>query len=334
MAGAKLPKVGLIGTGGTISSLGRDPFDVQDYVSLGRILDAAGVLARFPEIAEIAEIVPVAFPPVPSTEIGFPEWRRLVAEIDCLSADPEIAGIVILHGTASLEETAYALNLTCKSDRTVVLTGAQRPASGLATDGPANIVAAIRTALAPEAKGLGVLVCLNEEIQAAREVTKTSTWRLQTFWTPDFGVLGHADAHGVAIYRRPARRAAPDTEFDVRGLDALPRVDISYAHAGADGTAVRAFAAAGAKGIVSAGFAPGMAPPLEHAALVEASAGGILVVQSTRAGSGRVAELTRLTDAGILAADNLNPQKARVLLSLALSVTADKAEIARMFAEY
>ncbi|MFK7944256.1 MAG: asparaginase, partial [Paracoccaceae bacterium] len=221
-----------------------------------------------------------------------------------------------------------------KANVPVVITGAQRPATGLSTDGAANMAAAVRVALSPEARGMGVLLVLNEEIQAAREVTKTSTWRLQTFRTPDFGVLGHADADKVQVYRKPVRRHAPDTEFDVRTLETLPRVDISYSYAGADGTAVRAFVEAGAKGIVSAGLAPGMAPPAEHAALAEASATGVAVVQSTRAGSGRVVALTRLRDAGIVAADNLNPQKARILLSLALTITKDPAEITRIFETY
>ena len=169
----------------------------------------------------------------------------------------------------------------------MVLVGAQRPSSALSTDAGLNLVNAIRVAASPEARGMGVLVVLNDEIQAAREVTKTSTLRLQTFRTADFGVLGHADGDAVAFYRRPLRRCAPDTEFDIRALDALPRVDIAYAYAGGDGTAVRAFIAAGAKGIVSAGFAPGFAPPGDFEALKEAVAQGVVVVQSTRAGSGR-----------------------------------------------
>lgn len=328
-------KVAIIGTGGTISSLGRDTFDVQDYITLGKMNDAAGMIAYFPEVSELADLIPVAFPPVPSTQIASPEWLHIVRQIDRLAAEhPDLAGVVILHGTATMEETAYALNLTVKVDLPIVITGAQRPATGLSTDGAANMAAAIRTVLCPEASGLGVLLVVNEEIQAARDVTKTSTWRLQTFRTPDFGVLGHADADQVAIYRKPARRHMPDTEFDVRGLEALPRVDISYSYAGADGTAVRAFVKAGAKGIVSAGFAPGMAPPKEHAALAEAAKAGIAMVQSTRAGSGRVVGLTRLREAGIIPADNLNPQKARILLSLALTVTEDPTQIERIFATY
>ena len=325
-------KVALIGTGGTISSLGQDGFDVQDYSRHGMILDSAGMLDRFPRLSELAEIVPLEFPPVLSTRIGFAEWKRLAAEIDRLSRDPDMAGVVILHGTASMEETAYALDLGLTTDLPVAITGAQRPASAIASDAEANMVAAIRTVLSPQAKGLGVLLVLNEEIQAARDVTKTSVWRLQTFRTPDFGVLGHADAHGVEIYRHPVRAHTTATPFDLLTLEALPRVDISYCHTGADGTAVRAFVTAGASGIVSAGFAPGMTTPAEHEALAEAVKAGVVVVQSSRAGSGRVAELSGLRKAGILTADTLNPQKARILLSFALSATDDPAEIARIFA--
>ena len=175
---------------------------------------------------------------------------------------------------------------------------------------------------------------LNDEIQAAREVTKTSNWRMQTFRTPDFGILGHADADRIAYYRRPERRHMPDTEFDIAGLEALPRVDIAYAYAGSDGSAMRAFIAAGARGLVSAGFAPGMPPAADLAAMAEAVRQGIVVVQSSRAGSGRIHRSKKLADAGVLAADNLNPQKARLLLALALTRTSDPAEIARIFATY
>jgi L-asparaginase len=190
------------------------------------------------------------------------DWRALVKLCDQLVAEhADLTGIVIGHGTATLEETAYMLNLTLKVRVPVVLVGAQRPSSALSTDAGMNLANAIRVAASPEARGMDVLVVLNDEIHAAREVTETATLHLRTFRTPDFGVLGHADGDGVAFYRQPVRRRMPDTEFDIRTLEALPRVDIAYAYAGGDGTAVRAFVAAGAQGIVSAGFAPGMAPP-------------------------------------------------------------------------
>lgn len=329
------PKVAFIGTGGTIASLGRGPLDLQDYGAAGNVLHADELLARWPEVKLVADIVPVRYRNVPSPAIAYPDWKELVALCARLVQDhPDLAGIVIGHGTATLEETAYFLNLTVKVPVPVVLVGAQRPSSALSSDAGLNLVNAIRTAASPEARGMGVLVMLNDEIHAAREVTKTSTLRLQTFRTPDFGVLGHADGDAIVFYRRPVRRHAPDAEFDISKLDALPRVDIAYAYAGGDGTAVRAFVAAGARGIVSAGFAPGFVPPGDFAALSEAAAGGVIVVQSTRAGSGRTHRGQRLAKAGFLIADNLNPQKARILLSLALTVTSDPEEIMRIFRTY
>ncbi len=329
------PKVAFIGTGGTIASIGVGPLDLQNYGATGKVMHADEIVGRWPETALAAEVLPVRYRNIPSTAIDFADWKALVLLCERLVDEhKDLAGIVIGHGTATLEETAYIPNLALKVDVPVVLVGAQRPSSALSTDAGLNLVNAIRVAASPEARGMGVLVVLNDEIQAARDVTKTATLRLQTFRTADFGVLGHADGDAVVFYRRPLRRCYPDTEFDVRALETLPRVDIAYAYAGGDGTAVRAFAAAGAKGIVSAGFAPGFTPPGEFEALKEAAARGVVVVQSTRAGSGRTFRGTRLADAGFLIADNLIPQKARILLSLALTVTRDPEQIARIFRTY
>jgi L-asparaginase len=329
------PKVAFIGTGGTIASLGRGPLDLQDYGVAGNVMHADEILARWPETDLVADVMAVRYRNIVSPAIGFVEWKALAGLCRQIMIDhPDLAGIVIGHGTATLEETAYFLNLTVKVEVPVVLVGSQRPSSALSSDAGINLVNAIRVAASPEARGMGVLVVLNDEIHAAREVTKTSTMRVQTFRTPDFGVLGHADGDAIAFYRRPIRRHAPDTEFDVSAIEALPRVDISYSYAGGDGVAVRAFIAAGARGIVAAGFAPGFCPPGEIAALTEAAGQGIIVVQSTRAGSGRTFRGTKLRQAGFLIADNLNPQKARILLALALTVTSDPDEIMRMFRTY
>ena len=328
-------KVAFIGTGGTISSMGRDPLDILDYTATDRRLEAGAILDAVPELRSVAEVIPVPFRAVPSPAIGFREWRDLVLLCERLAGGhPDLAGIVIGHGTATLEETAYALSLTLTVDVPVVLVGSQRPMSALSTDAKLNLVAAVRTAAAPESRGRGVLVVLNDEIQAAREVTKTSVARLQTFRTPDFGVLGHVDGDSVRYYRRSERAHAPGTPFDVRALRTLPRVDVAYAYADADGTAVRAFRDAGARGLVAAGLAPGMVPPGEADALAEAAAAGIIVVMSTRAGSGVVPLTTRLAQRGILSADNLTPQKARILLGLALAVTDEPGAVARIFATY
>ncbi len=329
------PHVAIIGTGGTIASLGTGPLDLQDYGANETMMHADELVARFPAVHDVAEILPVRFEAIPSPNVFFREWKALVLRIEALvHAHPTLAGIVVTHGTATLEETAYFLNLTLHVDLPVVLVGSQRPASALSTDAGMNLFNAVRTAAAPASRGLGVLVVLNDEIHAAREVTKTSTYRLHTFRTPDFGVLGHTDGDAIAYYRRPIRRRAPDTEFDIRTLEVLPRVDIAYAYAGSDGTAVRAFIAAGAQGIVSAGFAPGFCGPGDLEPLAEAVRQGILVVQSTRAGSGRTFQNTRLARHGVLIADNLNPQKARLLLALGLTLTREPAEITRMFTEY
>jgi L-asparaginase len=329
------PKVAFIGTGGTIASLGKGPLDILDYGANETVMHADEIIRRVPELALVADILPVPFRNVPSHYIYFQDWRELVLLCERLVREhDDLAGIVIGHGTSSLEETAWFLNLTLTVPVPVVLVGAQRPAGALSTDANMNLLNAMRVAASPAARGMGVLVMLNDEIHAAREVTKTSTFRLQTFRSPDFGALGHADGDEVAFYRRPLRRSAPETEFDVRALDALPRVDIAYAYTGSDGAAVRAFLDAGAQGIVSAGFAPGFPGVAEEILLREAVANGVVVVQSTRAGSGRTFAGTRARKNGFLIADNLNPQKARLLLALALTVTREAAEITRIFTTY
>jgi L-asparaginase len=333
--GMSKAKVAFIGTGGTIASLGRGPLELQDYGTGGTVMHADEILARWPETALVADVMAVKYRNIVSPAIDFSDWKALALLCKQLVHDhPDLAGIVIGHGTATLEETAYFLNLTVKVSIPVVIVGSQRPSSALSSDAGMNLVNAIRVAASPDARDMGVLVVLNDEIHAAREVTKTSTLRLQTFRTPDFGVLGHADGDAVEFYRRPIRRHAPDTEFDISAIETLPRVDISYSYAGGDGVAVRAFMAAGAQGIIAAGFAPGFCPPGEIEALTDAAAQGIVVVQSTRAGSGRTFRGSKLKQAGFLIADNLNPQKARILLALALTVTNDPDTIMRIFRTY
>lgn len=330
------PKVAVIGTGGTITSLSAiGPLDLLEYTAGGRMLEADELVEYFPQVRDFADIVPVRFRAVPSSSIAFPDWKAIVLAADQVVArHPDLAGIVVLHGTATLEETAYALNLTAKVAAPIVLVGSQRPAGALSSDAGLNFLSAVRVAASEQARGLGVLVCLNDEVQAAREVTKTSTSRLQTFRTPDFGILGQVDCDALSFYRRPLRRAAPDTEFDIRALDALPRVDIAYSYAGEDGTAVRAFVQAGAQGIVVAAFPGGILSPPQAQACAEAVAAGVVVVLSTRAGSGRAMVNSALRAAGFIPADNLNAQKARILLSLCLTKTNEPEQIARYFATY
>lgn len=333
---AKKPKIALISTGGTITSMSTvGELDVFEYSSTGLRLDANQMLEKFHHCKTVADVIAVPFDTLLSTAVSFPEWKRLAQTITDLQVQhPDLSGVVILHGTSSMEETAYALSLTLKTDLPVVLTGAQRPASALSSDAGLNIFNAVRIASAPEAREMGVLISLNDEIHAAREVTKNSNGRLQTFISPDFGALGHADGDRVVFYRKPMRRHNPSTEFDILSMDTLPRVDIAYSYAGDDGVAIKAFMQAGAKGIVAAAFAPGLLNPQEDVAMRDAIQRGVKVVISSRAGSGRTFAPSKSRAAGYIQAENLNPQKARILLALALTVTEDRDQIQRIFEQY
>src|SRR5438552_4448443 len=330
-----LPRIAVIGTGGTISSLGAGSLDVLDYPEFGQKLTSEALLDRFPESRQVAEPVPITFRQVGSTAIGPKDWLELRALLHRTAGeDPGLAGFVIPHGTATLEETAFFLNLTLGIRQPVVLVGAQRPASALGTDAGMNLVNALRVAGSTLAHGKGVLVVLNDEIHAARDVVKTSTYRVQTFRSLDFGALGHVDGDGVHFYRSPSRKHMPDTPFAALDLAALPRVDIVYSYAGADGALVDAAVAAGARGIVSAGFAPGSPTPEQRAAFERAAKSGVIVVQCSRAASGRVAPRRRLRESGIVAGEDLSPPKARILLMLMLTTTSDIAEIQTAFQTY
>jgi len=331
-------RVAIIGTGGTIASKGQHPLELLNYIDHADIYTASELVEATPTLSETVSPVIVPFSAVASQDIEPSDWLRLAKLINSLDGD-DVSGIVVTHGTATLEETAWFLNLTVKTRKPVVVVGAQRPHTGLSTDAHLNLVNAARLAACPDAVGLGVLVCLNDEIHAAREVTKTSTMRLHTFRSPDFGILGQVDHDGINIYRQPIRRHAPDTEFDIHNITELPRVDIVYSYAGADETTVNAFIAAGTKAIIVAGFAPGLVTRSMQNSLTRAAQQGIYIVQSSRAGSGRVTPLKTKHAPGTIMADNLNPQKARILTMLALigaerSTDRREAEIEKIFKTY
>jgi L-asparaginase len=329
-----LPRIAVIGTGGTISSLGANSLDVLDYPDFGQKLTSEGLIDRFPETRLVAEPVPVTFRQVGSTAIGPADWVELRDTIHRIAReDPGIAGFAIPHGTATLEETAFFLNLTLGVSQPVVLVGAQRPASALGTDAGMNLVNALRVAGCADSRGMGVLVVMNDEIHPARDVVKTSTYRVQTFRSLDYGALGHVDGDGPHFYRAPLTAHMPDTLFAGREIAALPRVDIIYSYAGADGDLVEAAVSSGAKGLVSAGFAPGTPSPGQQAAFLQAAKSGIIVVQCSRA-TGRIAPRRRLRETGIVAGEDLTPQKARILLALMLTTTRDIAEIQKAFQSY
>src|SRR4051794_21795676 len=329
-----LPRIAVIGTGGTISSLGAGSLDVLDYPDFGQKLTSEALIDRFPETRLVADPRPITFRQVGSTAIGPSDWLELRALIHrTAQEDPSIAGFVIPHGTATLEETAFFLNLTLATPHPVVLVGAQRPASALGTDAGMNLVNALRVAGCREARGMGVLVVLNDEIHPARDVVKTSTYRVQTFRSLDYGALGHVDGDGPHFYRVPLKAHMPDTPFAGREIASLPRVDVIYSYAGADGDLVDAAVKAGGQGLISAGFAPGTPSPAQQAAFLEAAKSGVVVVQCSRA-TGRIAPRRRLRETGVVAGDDLSPQKARILLALMLLSTTEIGEIQRAFQSY
>ncbi len=330
------PRIAIIGTGGTISGVGRDRLDFYEYGTSGRFMHVEELIASVPELPSVADVLPIRYKNVGSGDIGPTDWLALLRIIHTTAAaDPSVDGFVVTHGTATLEETAYFLNLAVKTPKPVIVVGAMRPSSALGTDSGVNLLNAARVAGSTGAVGKGVLVVLNDEINAARDVAKTSNYRVQTFVSRDFGILGYADPDAVTFYRAPLRRSAPDTEFDVADLTELPRVDIVPAYAGADAALVEAAVAAGAKGIVSAGFPSGSPSPAQKEALKKAAKAGVIVVQSSRSGSGRVIDnQVALRDAGFIAADSLTPQKSRILLMMALTRTSDPGEIRRIFTEY
>src|SRR5216110_2684931 len=332
---SSLPRIAVIGTGGTISSLGAGSLDVLDYPEFGQKLTSEALLDRFPETRQVAEPVPITFRQVGSTAIGPKDWLELRALIHRTAGeDPGLAGFIIPHGTATLEETAFFLNLTLGIAQPVVLVGAQRPASALGTDAGTNLVNALQVAGSPDARGLGVLVVLNNKIHPARDVVKTSTYRVQTFRSLDYGALGHVDGDGPHFYRAPLKAHMPDTPFAGRDIAALPRVDVIYSYAGADGDLIGAAIQAGAKGLASAGFAPGTPSPSQQAAFLDAAKSGTVVVQCSRAFTGRIAPRRRLRETGIVAGEDFSPQKARILLALMLMTTTDVAAIQQAFQSY
>ena len=332
-----LPLVWVLGTGGTIAAWGAPRLTFFEYGVPGKRLDVHDNLKRIPEVEQFARVKAEHLIQAGSGSLGDSGWLMLTKKInDLFEKDPDISGIVVTHGTSSLEETAYWLDLTVKSEKPVVVTGTMRPPSAMGTESDNNLLGSIILAGSKEAKGMGVTVMLNDEINAAREVTKQNSYRIQTFGTRELGFLGYLDSDlKPMFYREPIRKHTHQTEFDISALQDLPKVYIVYAYEGADDLVVKALIEAKAPGIVIAGMgAGGAGGQIQQEALIEASKQGTIVVSSTRAGSGRVIRTSRHREAGWVAADNLSPHKARILLQLGLTKTHDPEELQRMFDTY
>jgi L-asparaginase len=331
---ANAPTVHIIATGGSIAGVGPDRLDYILYPELGQHLTIAESLERVPETATVAQVTAEDVISVGSTAIGGPEWVLLAVRINELLEGP-VDGVVVTHGTATLEETAYFLHLTVKSSKPVVVTGAMRPPTAISTDADLNLLDAVRVAAAPHAAGLGVLTVMNNEIQSARDVTKANTFRVETFKPNELGFLGYADSDGqVVLYRAPLRKHTTAAPFLVEAGTVLPRVDIVYSYAGADGLLIDAVRHNGSPGLVVAGFGGGTFPPQVLEAAAAAVGQGIVVALASRSSAGRVVMTPAKEKQGFIVSDNLLPQKARVLLMLALMTTQDRAQIQQMFLEY
>ena len=335
-AGA-LPVVWVLSTGGTISARGETSTSLTDYKS-GTLLGSE-LVKSVPEIQRYATVTVEQVVNVRSSDLTVQDWLTLAKRINRVFAEhPEVAGVVVTHGTNTLEETAYFLNLTVKDERPVVLVGAMRPATAISADGPLNLLNAVRTACSPEARGKGVLTVLNDEISAARDVTKTSTYRVETFRSQDLGYLGYVDGDKVSFYRSPIKRHTYRSEFDVSEFKELPSVEIVYSYVQPSSVIIRALVSSGVRGIVFAGTGAGLLSKAEtetlNAVLDANSAKRPVMVRSSRTGSGRVVSYPEFDKMGMVPADTLNPQKARILLMLALTKTRNVPEIVRMFSEY
>ena len=331
---AKLANVTILATGGTIAGTGATSTTTVGYtaatVGVQRLIQAV------PELAKVANVSGEQVFQIASENMGNEHWLTLAKRVNVLLAQSNVDGIVITHGTDTLEETAYFLNLVVKSRKPVVLVGSMRPSTAISADGPINLYNAVLLAASPDAAGKGVLVAMNDQIQSGRDVSKTNTSSMDTFKTADLGLLGYIQGSKPFFYRQVVRKHTADTEFDIGALTVLPQVEIAYAYANVGPQAVDAFMAAGARGIIHAGVGNGSLPAKVKPALVAARAKGAVVVRASRVGQGILARNGEANDDELdfVAADTLTPQKARILLMLALTKTSNTKEIQRMFYTY
>ena len=321
-----LPKVYLFATGGTISN------------KVGGRLTVQELIASIPGLDRRVRAEGEQFANTSSSALTLEQWVDLAKRINArYKSDPELAGVVVTSGTDTLEELAYFLHLTVRDERPVVVVGSMRNPSTLGYEGAANLEDAFLTAAHPQSRGMGAVVVLNDEINSAREVTKTDALSLDTFQSGRYGVLGVVDASGVAYYRKTARRHSAQSEFDVTNLTTLPRVDIAWVYQGATGDVINALVDAGAKGVIIAGAGAGATSGTQGQGITYAIGKQVFVVTTTRAGAGRISvrpPRPGTTPVYSISGDDLTPIKARILLMLAIATTNDGRVIQRMFSEY
>ena len=327
------PQIVILATGGTIA--GSAETGTQAGYTSGQV-GVEALISAVPQLAELAEVSGEQVANVGSQDMTDAIWLRLAKRVNEIAAKAEVDGIVITHGTDTIEETAYFLNLVVKTAKPVVMTAAMRPSTALSADGPLNIFNAVAVAADPEARGRGVLIVANDDIHGARSLTKTSTTDVQTFMSPERGLIG-VSLYGVNRYfRYPYRTHTAGSEFSVAEVESLPRVDVISITAGMSPDVIDCAVANGAKGIVTAGVGNGNMTAGALEAVKRAIAKGVVVVRSSRVPAGSVGRNVEIDDdeIGTVAAGELNPAKARVLLKLALLKTRDPSTIQSLFDRY
>src|SRR5690625_1704292 len=329
-----MKKIKVIEMGGTISDDGKDRLDLKDYTS--GVYTGDDFQKAIPEIEIIADVSFESFLRVSSTEIQADHWIKLRKKVTTTLEEENFDGLVITHGTNTMEETAYFLHLTVPSEKPIVLVGAQRPFTALSSDAHLNLLSAIRVAASDEAYQRGVLVMLNDEIGSAREATKTNTYRLEAFQSGQFGFLGYVGTDKkVHFYRTPTRKHTVHSEFSTIDFTTLENVEIVYSYAGATGTLINHITDSGDyRGIVTAGTGAGLISPSEMEALQRATKNGLVVVRSSRVGNGRVVPIDSYEGYHFISGDNLLPQKARILLMVSLVKYSTVEDIQKVFNEY
>lgn len=332
-AQAKKPGVVILATGGTIAGAAASGTQAA-YTSGAVTIDA--MVAAVPGIQEMANIKGEQISNVGSQDISFDIMLKLAKRINELMAMNDVDGIVVTHGTDTMEETAFFLNLVVKGDKPVVMVGSMRPSTAVSADGPLNLYNAVGVAVDPKARGRGVLVVMNDWIHAAHSLTKTSTTAIQTFMSPVRGVVGVANYGKNDFYNTPEWKHTTASEFSVDGVTKLPRVDIIYACADMPADLIDASVANGAKGIVIAGVGNGNMNKASLAAAANAAKKGVVVVRSSRVATGSVGRNVEVNDdeLGFIASDELNPQKSRILLALALLKQRPKSDLQQFFNTY
>ena len=332
-AAAKKPNVVILATGGTIAGA------AATGTQAGYTSGAVGIdtmIAGVPGITDLANIKGEQISNVGSQDMSFDILLKLAKRINELAASPDVDGIVVTHGTDTMEESAFFLNLTVKTDKPVVMVGSMRPSTAVSADGPLNLYNAVGVAADPQAKGRGVLVVMNDWIHGAHSLTKTSTTAVQTFMSPTRGLVGVANYGKNDFYSSPSWKHTTQSEFDITGVTQMPRVDIIMASVDMSPDMIDCAVANGAKGIVIAGVGNGNMNKGSVEAAERAAKKGVIVVRSSRVPTGHVGRNVEVNDdqLGFVASDELNPQKARVLLSLALLGNRSPHQVQKLFYTY